>query len=132
MGENLLVHKFKKILKDDYLLRGHLYLICLEKGFIPEKGELDVLLHLYNVGPIVDRNSNNLFLLDCVKLGLRGSTASTRNVLSKYTSLGILVKERNSSRKFNIDLLPLKLEDTIVFQYLLLNKPLDASRSTQD
>lgn len=132
MGNSLPVYKFRMNLNRDDLIRGHLYSISLEKGIKPENGELDVLLYLYNSGPIVSRETNNSFLKKCVELKLRGSEASTRNVLSKYTSLGILIKEKNSNRKFNYDLIPENLDGEFVFEYLITNIDLNAYRSKKN
>ncbi len=126
------VYKFTMNISTDDLIKNHLYSLSLDKGLYPEDGELDVLLHLYNSGPIVSRESNKSFLKSCVDKGLRRSEASTRNVLSKYTSLGILVKEKNSHRRFNYDLIPNKITGDTVFEYIVSNIDLNAYRTKEN
>lgn len=132
MSNVIPAYKFKINISTDDLLKNHLYCLSLERGLSPENGELDVLLHLYKSGPILSKESNKAFLKSCVDNKLRGSEASTRNVLSKYTSLGILVKEKNSHRRFNYDIIPESITGDVVFEYMVSNIDLNAYRSEKN
>lgn len=92
-------HKF--LLKDrSSLVRLHLFIKCYELGDYPESSALDVLEHLYYSKGISNKEENNAFIESCVNNKLRGSAQSVRNVLSKYTDLGILKKPKNCIRLF--------------------------------
>lgn len=113
-------YKFTEKLSKDDMLRIHFFFLCIKKGFVPEKSELEILILLYNFGEINSKESNMKFLKLCVDNKLRASIASARNVLSKYTSSGILVKEKNSSRKFNNEYIA-KYSDFAAYQYIITN-----------
>jgi hypothetical protein len=120
--------KFNEKMTTDDMLKCHLYFSCIKKGFIPEKGEVELLIYLYNFGPIDSKEKNKEFLKTSVEKGIRASEASARNVLSKYTCYEILIKEGNSKRRFNYDIVPKEL-NSCVFQYFITNFDLNGNRT---
>ena len=115
-------YKFIEKLNIDDIVRCHLYFSCIKKKCIPEKGEIELLLFLYKFGQIDSKERNNEFLKAVVDNKLRASEASARNVLSKYTSLGILIKEGNSKRKFAEEIIPMDLNGKeFAIQYIYSN-----------
>lgn len=123
-------YKFIESLNTDDIIRCHLYFSCIKKGCIPEKGEIELLLFLYKFGEINSKERNNEFLKSVVENKLRASEASARNVLSKYTSLGVLVKEGNSKRKFDESIFPKDLDKTqFAIQYIYSNYSFNENRT---
>ena len=111
------------------MIRCHILMKCYELGDIPEKSELDVLEYLYIIGGIDGKESNTEFIKYCVTKEFRGSDQSVRNVLSKYTDLGFLVKPKNCIRQFKHTLLPYIAEDVFVLDYFITNLDINASNS---
>lgn len=114
----------------EMMLRCHLYMFLLSKSIYPEGSELLVLLELYNRGGISGSADNLMFLDRCVELGIRRSRGSVRNVLSKYTNNGIIIKNGNCDRKLSSDIFPNNMGKDLLFQYLITN--IDEDRSAQD
>lgn len=111
------------------MIRCHILMKCYELGDIPEKSELDVLEYLYSIGGINGKDSNKNFIDYCVINKFRGSDQSVRNVLSKYTDLGLLIKPKNCIRKFKDVLLPVIEGDIFVLQYFITNLNINAINS---
>lgn len=100
-------------------LRIHLYLKFIQYGIQPYENDIDMVLELYTFGGYTDSSKQEEFFDLCLQKKYKKSKQSIRNTLSKYTSLGVFEKPKNTtlavSSKFipNVDFDKLVLQHTI-------------------
>lgn len=76
------------------VLRVHLYFKLIQYGIKPFENDIDIMLELYMFGGYTNTEEQTTFIDICLKKGLKKSTQSLRNTLSKYVSMGIFEKPK--------------------------------------
>jgi hypothetical protein len=115
-----------KVLQDKILLqekkdvlRWHLYGKFLQYNIKPFENDLDILLELYEFGGYDNAEEQSLFIERCLTKGLRKSSQSVRNTLSKYTKLKVLDKPKNKKIHLSDKFIPQVKCDKLVLQPLI-------------
>ena len=99
------------------LIKAHLYLKFLQYGIeLPIDSDIDVIAELFIFGGYKNGEEQENFINHCISIGLRKSSQSLRNTLSKYVNKKILIKPKNSSLFLREDFIP-----NIKFDRLLIN-----------
>lgn len=116
----MLIKSFKDtILLDSRLdvLRIHLYTKLLQMGIKPFENDIDIILELYSFGGYSNADEQRKFIRICMDKLFKRSDQSLRNTLSKYTTLGVFERIRNSSLKISDRFLPSVECDKLVLQH---------------
>lgn len=101
------------------VLRLHLYFRLLEHNIRPFENDIDVILELYLFGGYKNSEEQNRFISTCIDKGLRKSAQSLRNTLSKYVSIGIFEKPKNTILYINPKFIPNVDCDKLVLQHTI-------------
>jgi hypothetical protein len=99
------------------VLRVHLYFKFLEYNIKPYENDMDVILELYSFGGYKNSEEQQRFIDLCISKGLKKSAQSLRNTLSKYVSIGVFDKPRNTSLSINNKFIPLMQCDKLVLEH---------------
>lgn len=78
------------------VLRVHLYFKLLQYGIKPFENDMDIMLELYLFGGYRNAEEQAKFINLCMEKGLKKSDQSVRNTLSKYVSMGVFEKPKNT------------------------------------
>lgn len=101
------------------VLRLHLYMRFLQLGIKPFENDMDIIIELYLFGGYNNSEGQAKFIEHCLKKKLKKSDQSIRNTLSKYVSLGIFNKPKNSVLSINEDFIPDIRFDKLVLQHTI-------------
>ena len=88
------------------VLRVHLYTKLIQHGVRPFENDIDIILELYTFGGYNTAEEQSKFIQNCIHKGLKKSPQSVRNTLSKYVSMGIFDKPKNTHLSLNSKFLP--------------------------
>ena len=88
------------------VLRVHLYLRLIQYGIQPFENDIDILLELYCFGGYKGKDKQEEFITRCIDKRFKSSRQSIRNILSKYTVMGVLDKPKNLSLFMNNKFIP--------------------------
>lgn len=88
------------------VLRVHLYTKLIQNGIKPFENDLDIILELYMFGGYSNPEEQNKFIDSCIEKGMKKSRQSLRNTLSKYVSMGIFDKPKNTVLHINSKYIP--------------------------
>jgi hypothetical protein len=99
------------------VLRVHLYLKFIQYGIQPFENDIDILIELYCFGGYKGRTKQEEFIDICLEKSYKKSKQSIRNILSKYTNLGVLDKPKNLSLSINEKYIPNINFDKLVLQH---------------
>lgn len=99
------------------VLRVHLYLKFIQYGIQPFENDIDILIELYCFGGYKGREEQEEFINLCLSKDYKKSKQSIRNILSKYTNLGVLSKPKNLSLSINEKYIPNIDFDKLVLQH---------------
>lgn len=102
------------------VLRLHLYMRFLQLGIKPFENDISIIVELYLFGGYNNSEDQSKFIKLCLEKNLKKSWQSVRNTLSKYVSLGIFDKPRNSSLYVNEKFIP-KIDnfDKLILQHII-------------
>jgi len=100
-------------------LRVHLYLKFIQYGIQPFENDIDILIELYCFGGYKGRGKQEEFINLCLEKSYKKSRQSIRNILSKYTNLGILDKPKNLYLSINEKYIPIVNFDKLVLQHIV-------------
>ena len=78
------------------VVRLHLYMRFLQFGIKPFESDMDIIVELYLFGGYTNPDEQADFINTCLKKKLKKSDQSIRNILSKYVTMGIFKKPKNS------------------------------------
>ncbi len=111
----------EKVLLEDKrdVLRIHLYFKLIENGIKPFENDIDIMLELYMFGGYSNREQQSKFIETCIKKGLKKSSQSLRNTLSKYVNMGIFDKPKNTILSINEKYLPKVDCDRLILQHII-------------
>lgn len=101
------------------VLRVHLYFKLIQHGIKPYENDIDIILELYLFGGYNNADEQSKFIEGCISKKLRKTGQSIRNTLSKYTSMGILDKPRNTVLHINNKFIPRVDCDKLVLQHVI-------------
>lgn len=101
------------------VLRIHLYFKLVENGIRPFENDMEVMLELYMFGGYSNSDEQALFIKTCITKGLKKSSQSLRNTLSKYVRMGIFDKPKNTILSVNEKFLPKVECDRLVLQHII-------------
>lgn len=101
------------------VLRVHLYMKFLEYGIQPYENDLDIVLELYCLGGYTNSEKQQQFFDSCLEKKFKKSKQSLRNTLSKYTTLGVFVKNRNTSLSVSSKYIPTEEFDRVLLQHVI-------------
>lgn len=101
------------------VLRVHLYLKFLQYGIQPFENDIDILIELYCFGGYKGREKQQEFIDLCLEKNYKKNKQSIRNILSKYTNLGVLDKPKNLSLSINEKYIPNVTFDKLVLQHVV-------------
>lgn len=101
------------------VLRIHLYFKLLQFNIRPYENDIDVILELYLFGGYRNSEEQTQFINLCIEKGLKKSPQSLRNTLSKYVSVGIFDKPRNTSLSINKKFIPHVECDKLILQHTI-------------
>lgn len=90
----------------DQVLKVHFFIKMLQKGIRPFERDIDIIIELYNFGGYTNSEQQARFIDSCIKKGYRKSVQSLRNTLSKYVSMGVFEKSKNTTLKISDLYLP--------------------------
>lgn len=99
------------------VLRLHLYMRFLQYGIKPYENDMDIIIELYLFGGYKNPEEQAEFINSCLKKKLKKSDQSIRNTLSKYVSLGIFEKPKNSILYISEDFVPKVEFDKLILQH---------------
>ncbi len=105
--------------KKEDVLRLHLYFKLLEHGIKPYENDIDIIIELYLFGGYSSPEEQVKFIDICLKKKLKKSDQSIRNTLSKYVSIGIFNKPKNSVLSINENYIPKVDFDKLILQYTI-------------
>src|SRR6476469_4887187 len=100
------------------VLRVHIYTKLLKEGIKPFENDLDIILELYMFGGYNNPEEQNEFIEICLKKKMKKSKQSLRNTLSKYVTLGVFDKPKNTILHVN----PKFIEQVKCDKLVLLHK----------
>lgn len=101
------------------VLRVHLYLKFIQYDIQPFENDIDILIELYCFGGYSGREKQEEFINLCLQRDYKKSKQSIRNVLSKYTNLGVLNKPKNLYLSVNEKFIPNIEFDKLVLQHVV-------------
>ena len=101
------------------VLKIHLYSKLLQYGIRPFENDIDIVLELYLFGGYNNTEEQAKFIDLCIKKGLKKSPQSVRNTLSKYVSMGIFEKPKNTILFVNDKFIPKVDCDKLVLQHVV-------------
>ena len=101
------------------VLRIHLYFKLVENGIKPFENDMEIMLELYIFGGYSNATQQANFINNCIKKGLKKSSQSLRNTLSKYVSMGIFEKPKNTILYVNEKYLPKVECDRLILQHII-------------
>lgn len=101
------------------VLRLHLYMRFLQYGIKPFENDMDIIIELYMFGGYNTPEGQSKFIQTCLKKKLKKSDQSIRNTLSKYVSLGIFNKPKNSTLFINENFIPKVDFDKLILQHTI-------------
>lgn len=101
------------------VLRIHLYFKLVENHIKPFENDMDIMLELYLFGGYSNTDQQSQFIDMCIKKGLKKSSQSLRNTLSKYVSMGIFDKPKNTILYVNERYLPKVECDRLILQHII-------------
>lgn len=101
------------------VLRIHLYLKFLQYGIHPYENDMNILLELYCFGGYTNAEKQEQFFKVCIDKKYKKTKQSIRNTLSKYISLGILDKPRNTSLSVSAKYIPPIQFDRLLLQHTI-------------
>lgn len=99
------------------VLRVHLYLRLIQYGIRPLENDMDIILELYEFGGYSNSMEQTAFINMCMQKQLRKSEQSIRNTLSKYVSVGVFEKPKNTRLSISDKFLPLVECDKLMLKY---------------
>lgn len=88
------------------VLRLHLYCKFLEYRIKPSENDIDLLLDLHAFGGYAGKQEQQVFINQCLEKKMKKSAQSVRNTLSKYTTLKVLYKPKNTYLRANEEFIP--------------------------
>lgn len=100
-------------------LRIHLYLKFIQYGIQPYENDIDMVLELYCFGGYDNSTKQEEFFDICLQKKYKKSKQSIRNTLSKYTSLGVFEKPRNTTLSVSPKYIPDIQFDKLVLQHTI-------------
>jgi len=101
------------------VLRVHLYFKLLQYGIKPFENDMDIMLELYLFGGYRNAEEQAKFISTCMEKGLKKSDQSVRNTLSKYVSMGVFEKPKNTMLSINEKFVPKVECDKLVLQHVI-------------
>lgn len=101
------------------VLRIHLYFKLLQYGIRPYENDIDIILELYLFGGYTNSDEQAIFIKQCVDKKYKKSDQSLRNTLSKYVSMGVFNKPKNTTLYINEQFIPTIQCDKLVLQHLI-------------
>lgn len=101
------------------VLRLHLYMRFLQYGIKPYENDIDIIIELYMFGGYSTPDEQQNFINLCLSKKLKKSDQSIRNTLSKYVSLGIFNKPRNSVLSIDDKFMPGVDCDKLVLEHMV-------------
>lgn len=101
------------------VLRVHLYFKLVQFGVKPFENDMDIILELYQFGGYNNAEEQARFIDMCIEKGLKKSAQSVRNTLSKYVSMGIFDKPKNTILHVNNKFIPKENCDRLVLQHTI-------------
>lgn len=101
------------------VLRVHLYFKLIENGVKPFENDIDIMLELYMFGGYSNSSQQSQFITRCLEKGLKKSSQSLRNTLSKYVNIGVFDKPKNTILRVNEKYLPKVECDRLVLQHVI-------------
>lgn len=101
------------------VIRLHLYLKFLERGIRPLEKDMELILELFEFGGYMNKEEQDDFIHLCLEKEYRKSEQSVRNTLSKYVSLGVFKKSKNTKLKVSEDFIPSVDCNKIVLKYIV-------------
>lgn len=99
------------------VLRVHLYLKLLQFNVKPFENHIDIILELYLRGGYHNAEEQADFIDTCIRKKLKKSNQSVRNVLSKYVTIGVFDKPKNTVLVLNERYLPTIEYDRVILQH---------------
>ena len=99
------------------VLRLHLYSKLLQFGIKPFENDIDIILELYLFGGYSNSEEQTKFIDICMEKGLKKSVQSVRNTLSKYVSIGLFDKPKNTILHVNEKFIPNVSCDRIILEH---------------
>ncbi len=101
------------------VLRLHLYFKLIEKHIKPFENDINIMLELYEFGGYSNSEEQNNFIKNCIDKKLKKSPQSLRNTLSKYVSMGVFKKPKNTILYINEEFLPKVQCDKLILQHTI-------------
>lgn len=101
------------------VLKVHLYFKLIQFDIKPFENDMDIILELYIFGGYNNPEEQTVFIDRCMEKGFKKSKQSLRNTLSKYVSLGVFNKPRNTVLHVNSKFLPNSKSDKLVLQHTI-------------
>ena len=101
------------------VLRIHLYFKLIENGIKPFENDMEIMLELYMFGGYKDAKQQALFIDSCIQKGFKKTSQSLRNTLSKYVSIGVFKKPKNTILYVDEKYLPKLTCDRLILQHII-------------
>jgi hypothetical protein len=101
------------------VLKIHLYLKLLQYGIPIYENDMNIILELYCFGGYSNSERQEEFFELCIGKKYKKSKQSIRNTLSKYISLGVLEKPRNTSLSISSKYIPSIQFDKLLLQHTI-------------
>lgn len=101
------------------VLKVHLYFKLLQHGIKPFENDIDIILELYLFGGYSNSEQQARFIQICLDKKFKKSDQSLRNTFSKYVTMGVLNKPRNTVLQLNDKFIPTVKCDKIVLQHII-------------
>ncbi len=101
------------------VLRVHLYFKLIQYGIRPFESDIDIMIELYMFGGYTNTEEQARFMDICLKKKYRKSIQSLRNALSKYVSMGIFEKPKNSILHLSDRFIPRVECEKLVLQHII-------------
>ena len=89
----------------------------LQFGIKPFENDIDIILELYLFGGYSNSEEQTKFIDICMEKGLKKSVQSVRNTLSKYVSIGLFDKPKNTILHINEKFIPNVSCDRIILEH---------------
>ncbi len=101
------------------VLRVHLYFKLIQYGIRPFENDINIILELYTFGGYSNAEEQSKFIKICMDKKLKKSEQSVRNTLSKYTSIGVFDKPKNTTLQLNDKYIPRIECDKLILQHII-------------
>lgn len=101
------------------VLRVHLYFKLIQYGIRPFENDINIILELYTFGGYSNAEEQSKFIKICMDKKLKKSEQSVRNTLSKYTSIGVFDKPKNTTLQLNDKYIPRVVCDKLILQHII-------------